>query len=251
MTVDKSVLERIQKILNLANKDTNDNDHEALLAMERAHALMRRHGLSLADIETTNSDDIDVTVSSWSDDERSQYDTWVRLLAGASCRLFGVTNILHRSGASNKYRVKFSFIGEETDVELARSVWPWLVKYCRAACKKHFSGSWNARHRSFAESFAVTVSGRVDEIVEESKVATQQATSENKEEQQWGLVIHAKEQAVALYMDDHYPNLKKGKARLGGKYDPAAGNAGSAEGKKVNLNFRSQIGNSQAKQISG
>lgn len=253
MTIDKSVMERIKKILSLADKDRNSSDHEAMLAMQRAHELMRKHGLTLADVENDESDSIEISVGTWTDEERSQYDTWVRILAGASCQLFGVQAILHRTDAQNRYRVRYSFIGEETDVQLARSVWPWLVKYCRNSAKAHLGSPWVSKHRSFAESFAARVGARVLEIVKESKRASKQAMDSNEqtEDRKWGLVVQAKESAVQDYIQKAFPKMKMGKMSMRGRHDPEAGRLGDSVGGKVNLNFRSQISGEKSKQITG
>lgn len=50
------ILSRVQKMLARADADRNDNEHEREIAMRQAHALLAKHGLSMADVK-----DADVT----------------------------------------------------------------------------------------------------------------------------------------------------------------------------------------------
>ena len=241
MTVDDKIIERIRKLLTLGDTGKNDSENEAMRAMERAHALMREHGIELADLNTGDSEEgFDIGVVCWRDEEKSQYDTWVRMLAGATAELFSIQNILFRSGSHNRYRVRLAFVGEEFDVEMAKNVWPWLVKHARRGARRYGGQGWGPTHRTFCEAFAARVHERAEEIAAASIAAA--SAGETEDDQKYGLVVAAKEDALALFMQQNFPKLRTSHRRLTGQHDPFAAGAGAAEGDKVNLNFRTQLG---------
>jgi hypothetical protein len=239
VTIDQKIVDRIRKLLSLGDTSKNNNENEAMLALERAHALMREHGVQMAQLSENDETEIEIGVGVWTDDERSQYDTWVSILAAATAQLFGCETVLYRGNALNKYRVRLSFIGEDTDLEFAKSVWPWLVKTCRRMAVTTLGSGWTSSHRSFAEAFSTRVYNRAKELAEQDDQAPK-----TQDDQRYAMVLAMKDEAIELFMKKHYPNLKKGRKRgFRGDYDYKAASAGAQAGDKVNLNFRRQINN--------
>lgn len=239
MAVDQKVVDRIKKLLSLGDKQKNSNENEAMLALERAHAMMREHGIQMAEL-TAEDDEIEINIVRWSDEERSQYDTWVSIMASATAELFGCQNILFKSNAANRYRVRMCFVGEENDIELAKNVWPWLVKCCRRSATATLGSGWTSSHRSFAEAFAARIYTRSKEIAEQSKRPV------TAEDHKYAMVVVAKDDALFDFMSKHFPNLTRGKKRgFRGDYDHASALAGANAGDRVNLNFRRQVGGSE------
>jgi hypothetical protein len=245
MTIDPKIIERITKLLNLGDKSRNSSEAEAMLALERAYALMREHGLDMADLQQ-DEDELALEMCSWTDDYKSQYDTWVSILASASAQLFGV-NIINRKRREPGMayaKVAKCFVGEEVDVELVKNVWPYLVKTCRKLARADLGGGWNASHRSYAEGFACRVYERCVDIRTQEEAAARQSNDE--QDQKFALVIVAKEHALERYTSELFPNLKEGrKTSLKGQLDYGAMLAGQGAGDQVNLNFRRQVGTSQ------
>ena len=173
----------------------------------------------------------------WVDDERSQYDTWSRILASSVSMLFHCKCIIHKKGASENYRVRISFIGQESDVALCVDVWNWLVKFAKKSSKDFAGSKWSPSHRSFCEAFAYTIHRRCREIIDrESHVS-------GESDQQWALVVQDKSTAVDDFVNLHFPKTKKNTIRNSGKKDYPSMIAGQLAGERVELNFKSQIGN--------
>lgn len=244
MTVDQTIIAKIQKMLDMADPSKNDNAHQVEVAMRKAQEFMRAHGLSMADVAAASPDkQLDIHVAVWRDEEKSQYDTWVKLLAQATAALMGCRCIIYRSGPGNRYRCSMAFIGEETDVTIAKSVWPWLVKHGRVAARRAVDGGWCAEHRSFVEAFACRVLQRAE------KMAAAAHQPESEEDQRYLMVLDAKENAIQLHMDEMFPNLRHRKSSFKGEYDPASAALGAAEGDRVNLQFRQQLGEGSERKL--
>ena len=245
MTVDQAIINKIRKMLDLADPTKNDNANQVEVAMRKAQEFMKQHGLSMADIAAkSQAGELEIDVAMWRDEERSQYDTWVRILAQATGELLGCRTILYRSGAQNRYRVSMAFIGEETDVTIAQSVWPWLVKHGRRAARVAMDSGWCAEHRSFVEGFACKVMQRATEMAAAAK------DPETDDDKRYLMVINAKERAIQVHMDDMFLNLTTRKSSsLRGDYDPMAAAMGAAEGAKVNLGFRQQLGGGEERKL--
>ena len=241
MVVDQKIVDRIKKLFELGTK--NSNEHEAELAMERAHALMKEHGIAMAQIKEGSNDELEAI--NWTSDWMSQIDTYSRLLCSATSSLFGCMNVLIRSSRYNKYRVKMSFIGEETDVALCAEVWPYLVKIAKGLAKGYAGPGWDARHRTFCEAFATRVLARAEQMAVEDRRKSENAqTDQQKADQTYALVLISKDNAIQKWLDKSGMNLKTANINISGEVDHGAALAGDRAGKSVNLNFRKQVGDS-------
>lgn len=249
-----AIIDKVRKILTLSDRDRNNSEHEAQRALEMAHALAQKHGLDLAEIALEKGEDIEIEVEDWRDEYRTQYDTWNKHLGYACARLFELRSYLVQGplvvAASGKYRkIAMGFIGEATDVALAREVWPWLAKHCREMAREFCGKGWNVSHRSFAEAFAMRVYVRADNIATAAEAANQPArqviahdgVSKNL---CTALVVAAKQDAIDRWMEEQgisFGEKRKAKRRTV-KYDRDAAHAGDEVGKQVNLNFNKQVG---------
>ena len=244
MTEEERIITRIKKLLSLGEGQANEN--EAMAALQKARALMREHGLEMADMQVEGDEEgIDVTIETWRDTPRSQYDTWNSLLAGAVAQLFGIESIIYTIPAPKYNKKAYAYVGEKVDVEMAKNVWPWLTKTCKRLAREAIGKGWTASHRSFAEAFAVRVYTRCDQMREQEEAQVAQASAEGQQDEdaKYALVVTAKSEALQLYMAEKYPNLKQArKQSLRGERDYDAIAAGDRAGRDINLNFRNQIG---------
>jgi Protein of unknown function (DUF2786) len=114
LDVEDRVLERIRKLLRLAN-DARGNEHEAALAARRASELMEEHGLSTATIEASGGTGESRTQAESDSFERGRAP-WMaelmRVVAEASFCLCEVDVI----GSGKKTRVAFRLFGRVSAV---------------------------------------------------------------------------------------------------------------------------------------
>jgi len=245
----EQVLERVQKLLQLADSEKNPSEGEACMALQRAHELLEQYGLDMAEVHVEQGGGWDVI--DWLDEPRSQYDTWNKTLGFAAANLFNCQSYT-QSRHLNKTRewryISLGFIGDRTDVAMAREVWPWLVKTCRKLARAYAGKGWNASHRTFAERFAVTVWVRTEEMCKEDELKQEAertvVDADGKEKEICtALVVAEKKDAVKQWLEDQGIKFKQRNARSNtGAYDPAAGAAGAQAGREVNLDFRNQVG---------
>jgi hypothetical protein len=122
MSADPKIIERIAKLLALAGN--NPNPHEAALAMERAQALMKEHGVSTSDAEVGPIKEH--PLRSWASASKSKdYET---ILFGGIAQAFGC-ELLFQAGLGGKYKLSqvgaaryyahYIIVGPEVDVKVA------------------------------------------------------------------------------------------------------------------------------------
>jgi len=239
VTTDQSIVDRVRKLFALASDNSNENESHA--ALEMARKLMKQHNIAQIDVEA-GEENVNVDINLWKSESLSQIDTYSRYLATAAATLFDCQHWLMRGGAWNKYRVVMHFAGEATDVALASEVWPWLVKQAKMYAQNLFGKGWTPRHRSFAEAFGTRIYNRVLEMIEREKKC------DNEVDQKYALVVAGKESAVKQYMDNLGIQIKLRNLSARGKQYSDAIVAGLNAADKVNLNFRSQVGNGKTEQ---
>ena len=254
----EEVLELVRKLLNLADRNKNDSEHQAKLALDRAHQMLEEHGLDMAEVQMQEGGSWDI--EEWMDEPKSQYDTWNKHLGFAAgilfnCKVYITTRGYNRTG---EYRLKsMTLVGEAVDVAMAREVWPWLTKKARQLARDHAGKGWNASHRSFCEAFSTRIWLRANEQCkadELKKEADRTVTREDGTQQEvcTALVVAEKKSAIEQWLADRGVTFKKSRQRARtGEFDWAAGAAGDSAGKNVNLNFNRQVGNNNSQRLEG
>ena len=240
----EQVIGIVRKLLNLADTEKNDSEHQAAVALQKAHDLLEQHGLDMAEVHAQGETQWEI--EDWMDDPRSQYDTWNKYLCYAAARLFNCKSYTMRRGwnKSGTYRmVSMGLIGERVDVAMVREVWPWLVKKARQAARQYAGQGWNSSHRSFAESFATRIYMRVEEMIEQDRQneeveRTVQQSDGSAHNISTALVVAEKMNAVEEYLKDRGIEFKQAKTRARtGEYDYSAALAGDDAARNVDLNF--------------
>lgn len=244
MAVNKNIVEKIKKLFALAADKANEN--ESNVALERAHALMREHGVAEVDLATGSVGQIEV--DGWATEYLNQIDSYTRILASATAELFNCEFWLLRPGKVMNYKVKACFAGEQTDLELCKEIWPYLVKTAKRMATNYAGSGWSPRHRTFAEAFATRVYNRAKQMAidEAEKPLNGQFTSDDAK---YALVVAKKEDAIQQWFDKNKINLKITNRALRGKYDYSAAVAGGNAGDNISLNFRKQVGSNTPQQL--
>ncbi len=221
MDVDDKVLERLQALLRLA-KDGGATEAEASLAMERAHSLLLKHGLEMADVEGDGDLGGDV--------EELRYDglmgqRWIPSLVAVVgsnnyCRV-----LTHSTG-------QLSIIGRSYNVKVVHQLSLWLIGQVSGLA----STDWDAREflgrtegvsrGEWREGFISGVMQRIDE-----RLRQQRADDDGVSENVRALVVTYDEEN-ADYLGVAYPNLIDGRRY---SVHPGAYNAGVGAGNSVSI----------------
>ena len=189
----RKVVDRIQKLLNLAN---SDNENEAKAAAAAANKLLTKHNLSMQDCSESKEYDESVFV------ERarlSQLDKWILPLLRD---FYFVTPLVHSKqvGKTATGRRKFvhliKILGEETNVDIARYMFDFFQEEFHILWRKYAK-----ENKATARSKDSYFHGLVWGIKEQLKVVQAEAQTET------GLMI-VKDEDLDRFVDGLYPNLK-------------------------------------------
>lgn len=124
--VNEKIIERVKKLLSLAN---SNNVNESESAMLKAQELMAKYKLSIKDIDVKekNNEVVDI-ISDFEYTIRSQWKGTVALVIGENFGCHVYANVVYKNGRKN--RLKVCFIGEEENVEIVKIVYEYALKVC-------------------------------------------------------------------------------------------------------------------------
>jgi hypothetical protein len=220
MAVDEAVLNKIKKLLALAGENgfTNDNENEANAAFKKAAALMEKHGLAIADVnsETGEVTDIQNVVIRQG---QGKYKVWANQLAAILAKCFDCKVIL--IGADNQ-----AFIGTKSDVGLCIWYYNFLkIRIARGASTKFH----------YVKDQKTYGLGCVSALRQRLYDMYLKAQEEVRSEQTKALVV-VKNQEVEKRYNELYPNARKTQARKFSMGSSSAFHAGLRDGSKMTIN---------------
>lgn len=129
----KSIIDKIRKCLALA---ASDNEHEAALALERAHAMMAEHGVSADDVQLA-----DLVELATKGTGALKPASWEVTLANAVNRALGTKVILHQGyGADWRPASRWNFVGIAPAPELACYAFDVLFRQLRKLRAAYLAG---------------------------------------------------------------------------------------------------------------
>lgn len=163
---NEAIREKIRKLFALAGN--NPNEHEAAVALKKAHDLMLEYGIDEVGEEGTS---IDVITGQW---HGLKILPWHFVLIGAIGRLYDCSGI--RGGKKDKYQ----FVGMPHKVEAAEETFLYVVAQIEVLYKtalKAYSGSLTKAGRaelraSFKDAAAAKVSQRISQILAQRQVSS-------------------------------------------------------------------------------
>lgn len=217
MTNPNPTIDKIRKLLALSS---SSNEHEAELALSKAHALLAAHNLTLADIpEDTEEHSQQFRVNEFESEIKSK-ENWVRALAG-------VMTELHTVRCLRDHANYYSFVGTDTNGTAAAIMFEWLFDlindWARTAAKTHPKDERKHARNSYKIGIVGTLGRRVKELH-----AAQSSTN-------LPAVITTLERNNQEFLDEKYSNLRQGRAVSLNIHHQAAYRQGREDGHKVNL----------------
>jgi len=192
----KSVLAKIEALLQRAKSDSGATVEEAATCARIAQELLFKHRLSMADLATHDDpiEEQDVPIK-----PRPFVETWRSRLVGGVAQANGCKGI-HRSGPRG---VTYSVIGRRSDLSLTQYMLVYLLFQVESLCKAHSQGMGRTWANNFRLGAVDAINAKIKEAV--SSVRQQaQATSQGST----ALVKLDKRQVeVKQWVDDKYPNI--------------------------------------------
>jgi hypothetical protein len=155
--INETVVSKIRKLLALAG---SPNQHEAQLALTRAHEYMQKHNLSMLDVTAEKSDMVEIDC-----DSSMRSRLWIEEIHSAMAKLNYCFMYFH-SDYENDFtgRVEtvrtIRVVGRKDNAQTARVMAEWLIGVCEQVCKTLLREDRNG----YRQGFAAGIKEQVQEI---------------------------------------------------------------------------------------
>ncbi len=126
---EEKILDRVRKLLQLAQ---SDNVNEAANAAAQAQALMSKHAIETASLETPAIKDEQIAEHEIQATEKTKKEAWKSSLSVALCEVNNLKYYNYRSRGGFKYMC----IGRDSDVQIVRYMFAYLTSEIERLCKK-------------------------------------------------------------------------------------------------------------------
>jgi hypothetical protein len=159
-STDKSIVEKIRKLLALADSSRNSHEHEREVAMQAAMDLLAKHNLSLSQVNNSTLDIQPEEVRI-----KLKLEPWIRRILSASCCLY-YTEYYMLSLRNWQGRIEYSpvFVGTAENIAVTIDMAAWLINSIRQESNRIYKDSYE--RRSFRLGAADRIFSRAVEIVE-------------------------------------------------------------------------------------
>ena len=172
--IDTEIVSKIQKLLNLANTDRNNNIGETTAAMEMAHKLLRKYQISMSQVmEFDSQGNVDTNFLELKECEAVRYAAntlpkWIEMIIKSVNRITQTKTLIKRSSRANSSYGNLSivFIGDSVDVDTSIKLFDYLKDTVSKLSTEHSkqNGGKFKYWRSFAEGCSTNILDRSEEI---------------------------------------------------------------------------------------
>ena len=227
MTTNKDILEKIRKLLRLADTSRGATESEAQLALAKAQELMTRHNIDSALLRMERGESgHGFAVDKGKVDLPKTLNPADLMILSLLQGHFNVKTILMPNGRGTPVDI----IGSPADIDFAIYVFQYL--------RQTFFRCWNEFKRVHANpDKASYYRGLRDGLNTALKEAKQRAEESygSGERQTYGLVLVDQQAAIKQYVDEHYGKLRK---RSGARRKMHSGSytAGESKGRTIQIN---------------
>jgi len=174
--IDSEVLTKIHKLLNLSDKDKNNNIEEASTALQFAHRLLKKHHLTMSQVvaayQSDQTDD-DSGLFNIEESEAVRYAAnslpkWLETIVKTTNRITDTKTLFKRiQRTDNIYGyLSIIFVGDRVDVDSSVELFNFLKSCVSKLSTQHsndIKGSYK-NWRSFAEGCSTTLLERAEEL---------------------------------------------------------------------------------------
>jgi len=248
--VDPRLLERLQKLLSLADPEANDSQAQIEAALSKIDELLGRYGLTMAQVKSYEADDVigkGLTYIKYKEDDGTlisgKFNEWLIIL-------------VHGIAYGNHCRCLFTpsggaFYGRKQDVEVCKFLFDSLTyrlillsreerdRYCQEYKEDHGRTAWKAwgssHPRPWRRAWLEGAAQGIAKQFRETRIAR-----EPPEDESTKAVVVAHDKAIQTWMDE---NLGPIKNITSSQFAEAQGYRARARGREVgeSLQIRSGI----------
>lgn len=206
----EKIIERIQKLLALAGNNANEN--EALAALEKAHAILAEHNLTMAQVDQhagkPTADEVrDALHTDTNMPERYNRWVWNAVAKANSCLIYS------NRPNPKKYQTIYTLVGRQVNTIVATQMALYLCQTMRRLCADEVKRTGRKDH-AYKNAYLVGMASRLCERVAEFKKQAAKSTgtgtalvlwSENEEKENqahvegMGVKLKSKKVAKVLY----------------------------------------------------
>lgn len=175
MSSTDSVISKIRKLLNIADKSRNTFEAEAESALEKVHELLLQNNLSLSDVAVESHDNSTTNKGEIREEVAITYKCagipyWLVLLMNCVskvCDVYPITNHPVKKGEYGNYVI--SFVGEVCDSIVAKETFLYLKNRVTKMSTKHMKETTgkNTEWISFANGCCTNLYYRAENLVAE------------------------------------------------------------------------------------
>jgi ribosomal protein L13 len=156
---EKSIVEKVKKLLALADSDKNSHEHERAVAMQAAMDLLAKHNLSMTEITAHSLDVPPEEVSA-----NFKLEPWVRRILSASCKLYYTRYyMIGTRNQQNRLERNPVFVGTAENIAVTINVATWLLNSVRLESNRIYRDAFE--RRSFRLGAADRIFERACEIM--------------------------------------------------------------------------------------
>lgn len=231
MSNETKIIQRIQKLLALADEDGGGTEAERDNAMRRAQELMFKHDLDMASIEGTS----DIKFVEGDMTFTQERDHWRGRL------FYHIGEALGGKGFQTKYsrgHMRMVLVGQPDTVRFAEILTDWIIpqltRECEIALAKAKQDIPGTHARTFRNAFYDTATDRIA-----SRLEAQQNDVEASQGDTGMELVLVRNAALDAYMKENH-NLRTTYSSRGNSWGGAA--AGAAAGNRADLNPSNKVG---------
>lgn len=168
--MENKIINKVQKLLAVANGSAEGGEHERDTAMKMALSLLAKHNLSMSDCEIKTEDRL-------LEEDLHDVCPWRRTAANAIAKLFFCH--FFSSKIQGKQKLKFSFIGLESNVLTTKEMTKWIIKsvHRESAIRRKELDAPASFATSFCNAAAIQITKRCMEIRKQAELDSQTASS--------------------------------------------------------------------------
>jgi hypothetical protein len=222
------ILDKIHKLLRLADRSRGSTENEAKVALSKAQELMTRHNIdsALLRMEQGETGSASFTVNKTKIDLPKTLNPADMMILSLLQQHFNVKAILMPSGSGTPVDI----IGAAADIDFAIYAFNYL--------RQTFFRCWNEFKRTITNpDKASYYRGLRDGINAELKAAKQRAEQAyaTDQRQAYGLVLVDQTAAITRYVDEHYGKLRHRSSRSRNTHSGSY-YAGETKGRTIQIN---------------
>jgi hypothetical protein len=227
MTTNKDILEKIRKLLRLADTSRGATENEAKVALAKAQELMTRHNIDSALLRMERGEaSHGFAVDKGKVDLPKTLNPADLMILSLLQAHFNVKTILMPNGRGTPVDI----IGSPADIDFAIYVFQYL--------RQTFFRCWNEFKRVHANpdkaSYYRGLRDGLNTALKEAKKRAEESYGSD-ERQTYGLVLVDQQAAIKQYVDEHYGKLRK-RSGAGKKMHSGSYTAGESRGRTIQIN---------------